>query len=94
MLAALFNRQQEWASHTAPNPAKAWIIAGEAGLDMGRARHDALAKSVDDMLHLEAEDLDALKVERTPTFFVNGKPLPTFGADQLMELVASEVQNR
>ncbi|HEU5136728.1 MAG TPA: thioredoxin domain-containing protein [Steroidobacteraceae bacterium] len=94
VLSALFNRQQEWASHTAPNPAQAWVIASEAGLDMGRARQDALAKSVDEMLHIEAKDLNALKVERTPTFFVNGKPLPVFGAEELMALVASEVQNR
>jgi len=94
VLAALFSRQQEWASHTAPNPAQAWVIASEAGLDMGRARKDALAKSVDDMLNLEAKDLSVLKVERTPTFFVNGKPLPVFGADELLAMVASEVQNR
>jgi len=94
VLSALFNRQQEWASHTKPNPAQAWVIASEAGLDMGRARKDALAKSVDEMLNLEAKDLAVLKVERTPTFFVNGKPLPTFGAEELMQLVASEVQNR
>ncbi len=39
-----------------------------------------------------AEDLIALKVDRTPTFFVNGKPLPVFGAQQLVDLVSSEVQ--
>ncbi len=94
VLAALFNRQQEWASHTAPNPAQAWVIASEAGLDMGRARKDALAKSVDEMLLIEAKDIAALKVQQTPTFFVNGKPLPVFGAEELLAMVASEVQNR
>ena len=93
LLAALFERQQEWASHAAPNPARAWKIASDVGIDVARARKDALAASVDDMLRLEAEDLDALKVERTPTFFVNGKPLPTFGVEQLMDLVASEVRD-
>ena len=63
-------------------------------VDVAKARNDALAASVDDMLRLEAEDLVAIKVERTPTFFVNGKPLPTFGDQQLLDLVASEVQNR
>ena len=92
LLAALFARQQEWASHTAPNPAKAWLIANDVGIDVTRAKKDALAASVDDILNLEAGDLTALKVERTPTFFVNGKPLPVFGAQELMDLVASEVQ--
>jgi protein-disulfide isomerase len=94
LLTALFKRQEEWASHAAPNPAQAWIIASETGVDMGRARKDALATSVDDMLKIEADDISALKVEHTPTFFVNGKPLPSFGAEQLMEFVTSEVQNR
>jgi len=30
-------------------------------------------------------------VRGTPTFFVNGKPLDPFGADELRALVAAEV---
>lgn len=92
VLSALFKRQEEWASHTAPDPARVWKIAAEAGIDVNRAQKDALAASVDDILQAEADDLVALKVDRTPTFFVNGKPLPTFGAQQLVDLVASEVK--
>jgi len=80
VLGALFERQAEWASHTSPDPAKAWKIAGDAGLNVSRAQKDALAESVDQILQQESDDLTALKVERTPTFFVNGKPLPSFGA--------------
>ena len=39
----------------------------------------------------DVQDLTALKVEKTPTFFVNGRPLPSFGHTQLAELVAQEV---
>jgi hypothetical protein len=46
---------------------------------------------VDDFLRLEAEDLIALKVERTPTFFVNGKLLVDFGPKQLFVLVNQEL---
>jgi len=92
LLSALFERQEEWAAHTGPDPARAWKIAGEVGIDVPRAQKDALAASVDNILQAEADDLVALKVDSTPTFFVNGKPLPTFGAQQLVDLVASEVQ--
>jgi len=37
-----------------------------------------------------AQDLDdarILNVTKTPEFFVNGRPLPSFGYDQLKELV-------
>ena len=92
LLSALFERQEEWASHTGPDPARAWKIAGDVGIDVPRAQNDALAASVDHILQAEADDLVALKVDRTPTFFVNGKPLPTFGAQELVDLVASEVK--
>jgi protein-disulfide isomerase len=94
LLSALFERQAEWATHNAPDVTRAWKIAGEVGVDVARARKEARAVSVDNMLRLEAEDLVALKVERTPTFFVNGKLLVAFGPKQLFALVASEIQNR
>jgi protein-disulfide isomerase len=93
LLDAFFQRQQEWASHSAPDPARVWKIAGEVGVDVARARKDARAKDMDELLRLEAGDLAALKVERTPTFYVNGKLLVSFGAEQLFELVKNEVGN-
>lgn len=92
LLGALFERQEEWSSHAAPNTERAWQIAGEVGVNVARARKDAKAARVDEILRQEAEDLRAIKVERTPTFYVNGKALPTFGPQQLMNLVASEVR--
>ena len=92
LLSALFERQEEWAAHSGPDPARAWKIAGDVGIDVRKAQQDALAASVDNILQAEADDLVALKVDRTPTFFVNGKPLPTFGPQELVDLVASEVQ--
>ena len=92
LLSALFERQEEWAAHTGPDPARAWKIAGDVGIDVRKAQQDALAASVDNILQAEADDLVALKVDRTPTFFVNGKPLPSFGPQELVNLVASEVR--
>ena len=43
------------------------------------------------MLQQDVEDLTALEVTRTPTFFVNGQGLPNFGRDQLLALVAQEL---
>ncbi len=39
----------------------------------------------------DIEDLTALQVSKTPTFFVNGRSLPSFGPEQLTRLVAEEV---
>lgn len=91
VLEALLERQPEWAVHGAPDLNKAWEFAGAAGLDVERARKDASALSIDLILQQDMADVKANNVRQTPTFFVNGKPLPSFGERQLRELVQSEV---
>jgi protein-disulfide isomerase len=36
-------------------------------------------------------DARKMNVTKTPEFFVNGRPLPSFGFDQLQALVAEEL---
>ncbi|HEX6638440.1 MAG TPA: thioredoxin domain-containing protein [Steroidobacteraceae bacterium] len=92
VLAALFEDQEQWASHAAPNIDAAWKIAGRAGLDVPRARKDASSAQVSQRLDQEAEDIMALQVTGTPTFYVNDKLLTDFGPAPLMKLVGSEVK--
>ena len=91
VLAALFDGQDDWASHHQPKPDRAWQLAAAAGLNMARARKDAAAAGADAVLRQEGEDIIALQVSRTPTFFVNGKLLTDFGPEPLMALVTAEV---
>jgi protein-disulfide isomerase len=91
VLDALFARQPEWASHGAPNLANAWRIAGVAGLDVERARRDGRQPQVDRVLQADTADLQSLGVRQTPTFFVNTRPLLSFGPRQLYELILSEL---
>jgi protein-disulfide isomerase len=92
VLAALFEGQDEWAAHHSPDVAKAWTLARAAGLDVARARRDAASAPVTARLTQDAEDLLALQVSQTPTFYVNGKLLVESGAQPLMELVAAEAK--
>lgn len=92
VLSALFDGQDQWASHHRPNLEEAWKIAAAHGVNVARARREGASPSVDAILTQEAQDIAALQVERTPTFFVNGKPLTVFGAEPLMKLVAEEVK--
>ncbi len=39
----------------------------------------------------DVRDGEVLKVQATPEFFVNGRPMPSFGAEQLMLLVKEAV---
>ena len=91
VLEALLATQPEWADHAAPNIGIAFEAAARAGLDMGRARQDMETPEIQAVLAQDIEDLPALQVSKTPTFFVNGRSLPSFGPEQLARLVAEEV---
>ena len=92
VLAALFDGQEEWASHHSPDVEKAWKIAGANGLKLAAARKDAASAESTALLGQEREDIVALQVTRTPTFYVNGRLLTNFGAEPLMALVSAEVK--
>ncbi len=91
VLEEVLRRQSDWASHGNPDISKAWAAAELAGLDVTRAEKDAQAITVTSLLQQEATDVKTMQVEKTPTFFVNGKSLPSFGAQQLYDLVSAEV---
>mgnify|MGYP002662600370 FL=1 len=86
VLEALLATQPEWADHAAPNIGIAFEAAARAGLDMGRARQDMETPEIQAVLAQDIEDLTALQVSKTPTFFVNGRSLPRFGPEQLTPL--------
>jgi len=83
--------QPEWAAHHRPQPAMIWDLIGDLGLDMAKARADADGPAIDRLLRQDVADMQALKVDRTPGFFVNGTPLREFGEAQLRALVAQEL---
>jgi protein-disulfide isomerase len=91
VLEAVLAAQPSWADHGQPNIENAFKAAEQAGLDLSKARKDMEDPGMQAVLQQDMEDLTALKVTKTPTFFVNGRSLPSFGPDQLAELVAEEV---
>ena len=92
VLEVLLNRQPEWAVHGNPRIDKAWGFAEQVGLNVEAARKAMFSDEINQILVQEKNDIKALKVSRTPTFFVNKKPLPKFGGQELYELVRSEVE--
>lgn len=91
VLEAVLAAQPSWADHGQPNIENAFKAAEQGGLDLSKARKDMENPGMQAVLQQDMEDLTALKVTKTPTFFVNGRSLPSFGPDQLAELVAEEV---
>ncbi|QRR32259.1 thioredoxin domain-containing protein [Hydrogenophaga sp. YM1] len=91
VLEAVLDAQPAWADHAQPNPSLAFAAAKQAGLDIERALQDMQRPEMEALLKQEVEDLNALYVEKTPTFFVNGRGLTRFGPEALAELVAEEL---
>ena len=91
VLEAVLAAQPAWADHGQPNIEIAFKVAEQAGLDLVKAQQDIEKSTMPALLQQYIEDLTALQVTKTPTFFVNGRSLPSFGPDQLAALVAEEV---
>lgn len=89
VLEAVLDAQADW--HGDPKAQKAWEAAATAGLDVEKARESIASSEVDAVLGKDMDDVKAIGVSRTPTFYVNGKPLTKFGVEPLQALVQSEI---
>lgn len=90
-LETLFRYQPQWGSHHDPKPDLVWKYLPESGVDVERIKVDMNDPEIEKMLAREVQDLTDLGVRATPTFFVNGKPLSTFGYEPLRQLVRQEL---
>jgi len=91
VLEALLREQPRWAAHGNMRLDLILQIAVSAGLDPIAAQNQMKAPQIVGLLNQERADIQSIGVQQTPTFFVNGKPLKPFGAEELKALVATEV---
>ena len=94
VLEALLAAQPAWAQHGNPQLDVAWQAAADAGLDIEQARETMADPEIDAVLAQDAADVAAVGVQRTPTFFVDGRPLMRFGAEELTDMVRLQVEAR
>ncbi len=95
----LFNRQSQWgAGHGAPSgqhePPLALFeqYAGELGLDVGKLRGSVTQNRHTLKIERDRRDGQSLGVTKTPTFFVNGRRLARFSAEDLKALIEEELK--
>ena len=93
-LETFYRYQPYWTVHHQVIPEKAWEILKSIGIDINKAKEDAKSPEIVARLKQDMEDLKVLSVRRTPSFFVNGKPLEAFGYPNLKKMVASEVKSQ
>ncbi|AKU11973.1 putative protein disulfide-isomerase [Azoarcus sp. CIB] len=93
-LEALFAAQPNWASHHNPQPDMVWNFINGIGLDIAKLKADMANPAIDAIVRQDLADARALNVTKTPEFFVNGRPMPSFGYEQLKQLVAEELNSQ
>lgn len=86
-LEALFATQPVWVQNHVAQVDLVWGPLGNLGLDMERLRADMNSPEIAQLLQQDLTDANTLGVAMTPEFFVNGKPLPKFGYEDLKQLV-------
>ena len=91
MLELMFDTQEGWASHHHPQPEKLWEYLAYYKFDVARLQNDMQDPALDHIVATDLKNAKTLGVKRTPTYFVNGKPLSSFGYKQLQALVEQEI---
>jgi protein-disulfide isomerase len=86
-LEALLANQSAWTEHHTARVDRVWPFLEGLGLDLDKVRADMAGADVGAVVAQDLADAQTLKVTMTPEFFVNGRPLPSFGYEQLKQLV-------
>ncbi|MDH5232365.1 MAG: thioredoxin domain-containing protein [Gammaproteobacteria bacterium] len=92
VLDIMYESQEFWVINHQANAERFWGILEGYGVDINRIQQDMQDTKIAEIIQKDLADGELLGVSKTPTFFVNGKPLSSFGYAQLMSLVQSELE--
>ena len=90
-LEALLMTQRQWVTNHVVQPDRVLPAIAAVGLDVERLTADMNSPEVLARIERDQQDAVTLKVSATPEYFVNGRPLPSFGQQQLLDLVREEL---
>ena len=91
-LERLLGTQSQWAINHVADVNLAWRQLSGLGLDLERIREDMASPQVQEILRQDMADAQTMGVQATPEYFVNGRPMPSFGWEQLVGLVYEELR--
>jgi len=79
--------QDQWTKNHQAKVDLVLPLLAPLGLDMAQLQTDMQSSGIQIVIQQEIADAKALSVNKTPSYFVNGKPLLSFGYQQLSDLV-------
>ena len=96
VLELMFASQSQWTVDHIARPEIFFSFLEQDGVNPGvnvdQIRQDMQDPGIQVIIRQDLADGDALGADKTPAFYVNGKPLVDFGFRQLQALVDEEVQ--
>jgi protein-disulfide isomerase len=92
-LEGLYAVQDRWVVQHVVQADAVWQAVAGLGLDVDKLKRDIDSPEIARRMAQDMADARALGVSQTPEFFVNGRPLPSFGLDELKALVGEEVRS-
>jgi protein-disulfide isomerase len=90
-LESLLESQPQWVIQHHAQPDLIWGPLERAGVDIQRVKADMQSPEIARIVAQDMADANTLNVSATPEYFVNGRPLPSFGYQQLRKLVDEEL---
>ena len=91
-LEAGYASQRGWAINHQAHPQLFWQSIAAVGLDPEKVSRDMQSPAVMRNLEQDVQDGRQLGVDKTPGFFVNGRPLAPFGEAPLRQLVNDAIE--
>ena len=90
-LETLLATQREWTQNHTVLQDRILPAIADVGLDMDKLADDMNRMDVLVRMERDQEDAKTVQVRATPGYYVNGRPLPSFGREQLATLVREEL---
>lgn len=91
-LEALLMSQRQWTQNHVVQPDRIGPAIAGVGLNMDQLMADMDSAEVAARIEQDQQDAILLKVSKTPDYYVNGRPLPSFGQQQLADLIREELE--
>jgi protein-disulfide isomerase len=91
-LEAMLASQRQWVQGHTVLPDRIGPAIAAVGLNMEQLTADMNSVAVMQRIEQDKKDSIVLKVSATPEYFVNGRPLPSFGQQQLADLIREELR--
>ena len=84
--------QDAWAKNHVVYPERAWGFVESVGVDIMALKDEMKKPYILENMMKDINDIESLGVNKTPSFFVNGKPLERFGYEPLVELIEENMK--